>query len=140
MGEEMTHNPLALLEQFNSAFHVKSFIQEDAYGRRALLKLRARLIKEESGEAVDELLDAMNGEGSLERLLKELADTLYVVYGTALAFDLPIYEALLEVHSSNMSKLGLDGQPVLDRGGKVLKGPNYRPADMKKVLATRVSA
>jgi hypothetical protein len=29
-----------------------------------------------------------------------------------------------------MSKLGEDGQPIKREDGKVLKGPNYTPADM----------
>jgi predicted HAD superfamily Cof-like phosphohydrolase len=35
-----------------------------------------------------------------------------------------------EVHRSNMSKLGPDGRPVRRHDGKVLKGPNYREADV----------
>lgn len=36
-------------------------------------------------------------------------------------------EAFERVHTSNMSKLGDDGQPVRREDGKVLKGPNYQP-------------
>jgi len=39
-------------------------------------------------------------------------------------------EALRRVHASNMSKLGDDGKPVRREDGKVLKGPNYKPADL----------
>jgi hypothetical protein len=46
-----------------------------------------------------------------------------------------INAAILEVHRSNMSKLGPDGKPVLREDGKVLKGPNYSPADIRKLLA-----
>lgn len=38
------------------------------------------------------------------------------------------------VHESNMSKLGLDGNPVYREDGKVLKGPNYRPANLAKLI------
>lgn len=34
-------------------------------------------------------------------------------------------EIFHEVHKSNMSKLGLDGKPVLREDGKILKGPLY---------------
>ena len=35
-----------------------------------------------------------------------------------------------EVQRSNLSKLGEDGKPIRREDGKVLKGPNYSPADM----------
>lgn len=38
------------------------------------------------------------------------------------------------VHNSNMSKLGSDGRPIYREDGKVLKGPNYKPADMKDAM------
>lgn len=40
-----------------------------------------------------------------------------------------------EVHRSNMSKLGSDGKPVYREDGKVLKGPNYSPADLSFLRA-----
>ena len=48
----------------------------------------------------------------------------------------PVIEALREgeVHRSNMSKLGADGRPVLRDDGKILKGPNFRPADVSPYL------
>jgi len=39
-------------------------------------------------------------------------------------------EAFRRVHASNMSKLGDDGKPIRREDGKVLKGPNYKPADL----------
>ena len=41
---------------------------------------------------------------------------------------------LSEVHRSNMSKLGEDGKPIYREDGKILKGPNYTPPDLRKVL------
>lgn len=73
--------------------------------------------------------------GSLARLAKELADLQYVINMTALfaGIDLPaVHDA---VHESNMSKLDDDGNPVIDPdSGKVLKGPNYQPPDIERVL------
>lgn len=34
------------------------------------------------------------------------------------------------IHASNMSKLGIDGKPVKNEIGKVIKGPDYLPADL----------
>ena len=43
-------------------------------------------------------------------------------------------EAMNRVHKSNMSKLGLDGTPIRRRDGKVLKGPNYDPPNLKDLI------
>ena len=68
------------------------------------------------------------GQDELDKaaLTKELADLLYVVYGAAVTFGLPLDVVFNRVHASNMSKL-LDGKPLKRQDGKVLKGPNYQP-------------
>ena len=33
-----------------------------------------------------------------------------------------------------MSKLGLDGRPIRRNDGKVLKGPNYQPPNLKDLV------
>ena len=43
-----------------------------------------------------------------------------------------VFKAFEEVHRSNMSKLGLDGNPIYREDGKIIKGPNYFPPDLKK--------
>ena len=87
-----------------------------------LESMRFKLIIEE----LHEFTDATDKEN----LLKELADLLYVIYGYAATYGLPIDEAFKRVHESNMSKLGDDGKPLYREDGKVLKGPNYKPADL----------
>jgi len=91
--------------------------------------LRKILIREESDEAM-EAFDAILRVGptpdNLAHLTKELADILYVVYGAAVTFGLPLEEVFNRVHISNMSKL-VDGKPLKRDDGKVLKGPNYQP-------------
>lgn len=95
-----------------------------------LLSMRIELILEETKEVV---LEAFREDafGNLKidkaELTKELADLLYVVYGMAVTFGLPIDEVFERVHRSNMSKLGDDGKPLYREDGKVLKGPNYEP-------------
>lgn len=106
----------------------------------AIVRLRMRLIKEECDEVVAELtklLTVTRTEDTYEimaLLLKELADLRYVTEGAAVAFGLDIDGAFRETHRSNMSKLGADGKPIYDEGGKVLKGPRYEPADMTKFV------
>jgi len=88
-----------------------------------LALLRQSLILEEAKEASAELLRPQVDKAALT---KELADILYVVYGTAITFGLPLDTVFNRVHASNMSKL-VDGKPLYRDDGKVLKGPNYQP-------------
>lgn len=81
-------------------------------------------------EENDELLDALH-HGDTEQIARELADVLYIAYGTALVYGIDLDAAFAEVHRANMSKLGEDGRPIRREDGKVLKGPGFRPPDMK---------
>jgi len=63
-----------------------------------------------------------------------LGDGIYVKYGHAIERGIPLDDVLREIHRSNMSKLGADGLPILRDDGKILKGPNYSPPDIAKVL------
>lgn len=130
-----TYAPLDSLKEFHKAFNVTPFIEQpDEYGRRKMMSLRTKLISEEYREVMDELLDFQNGDGSYLSLAKELADLLYVIYGTAQLLDMPLDKVFNEVHASNMSKLDDEGKPLLRNDGKILKGPNYFEADVAKVL------
>jgi len=97
-------------------------------------KLRIAIMREELEEAAE----AMENE-PLENIAKEIADLLYVTYGTIGEYGLEDYmEAVFdEVHKSNMSKLGENGELLLREDGKVLKGPNYAPPDIKGILETK---
>lgn len=93
--------------------------------------LRASLIKEEAKEVSNAIW-----EEPIENITKELCDLLYVTYGTILSYGLQnkIEECFDEVHKSNMSKLGKDGKPSYREDGKLLKGDNYKEADIKSIL------
>ena len=65
--------------------------------------------------------------------LKELADLVYVCFQMAASQDWDLDEAMRRVHKSNMSKLGEDGKPIYRADGKVLKGPNYAPPNLKDI-------
>ncbi len=43
-------------------------------------------------------------------------------------------EVFAEIHASNMTKLGEDGNPILREDGKVLKGPHYVKPDIAAAL------
>ena len=64
-------------------------------------ELRVKLIQEE----FDELKEALATE-DLSSIAKEMADLLYVVYGTAVSYGIDMDPVFREVHRSNMSKVG----------------------------------
>jgi|TARA_R100001443_G_scaffold18770_3_gene29926 predicted HAD superfamily Cof-like phosphohydrolase len=127
------------LEEFHKAFGhpVDEVMTVDG------MELRRSLIVEEFTELMSEISQvsialARGRKPTLEvreNLLKELCDLQYVISGMAVAFGLPLQIAFNRVHSSNMSKLGEDGKPLYREDGKVLKGPNYEPPDLKDLVA-----
>ena len=94
-----------------------------------ITKLRYDLIKEE----LEEL-----GQAIKDRDIKEVADALtdilYVTYGAGHAFGIDLDKCFEEVQSSNMSKLDVDGKPIYNENGKVMKGPNYFKPDLSKFI------
>ena len=92
----------------------------------ALAELRAHLIFEEAGEVSDALLVSER----LSYIAKELADLLYVTFGTAVSLGIDLGPVFEEVHRSNMTKDPADRRS----DGKILKGPNYIPPDIESVL------
>lgn len=87
--------------------------------------LRIRLIEEE----FQELQEAMK-TNDLAAISKEMADLLYVVYGTAVSFGIDLEPVFREVHRSNMSKIG--GYKRED--GKWVKPASYSPAVIKPIV------
>jgi len=92
------------------------------------LNLQQNLIDEEHLEVAHAYLylkDDITNKEAREHLLKELADLVYVCHQMAASFGWDLQVAYNRVHSSNMSKLGVDGRPLRREDGKILKGPNY---------------
>ena len=102
---------------------------EPSFSTDKINKLRIDLIKEE----LEELTDAMNKKDLLE-VADALTDILYVTYGAGHAFGINLDKCFLEVQNSNMSKLGIDGKPIYNEKGKVMKGPNYFKPDLNQFL------
>ena len=93
------------------------------------------LIVEEFKEFIEEEYHLITGFKRNEAdCLKELADLVYVCFQFATAMEWDLDQALLRVHESNMSKLGVDGKPVYRDDGKVLKGPNYQPPNLTDLV------
>ena len=112
---------------------MKTFGQEvktkPSFSTDKINKLRLDLIKEE----LTELTEAMNNKDLLE-VADALTDILYVTYGAGHAFGIDLDKCFDEVQRSNMSKLGEDGKPIYNEGGKVMKGPKYFEPNLKKFV------
>jgi predicted HAD superfamily Cof-like phosphohydrolase len=136
--------PLVDFEGAVAEFHRAFDVNDDdstPEALRALVRTRVTLIREEFDEAVEALEEVSRVAGTggypakeMEHVAKELSDLLYVVFGTADLLGIPLGKSFAAVHTSNMSKLGEDGKPIRREDGKVLKGPNYRPADLAEVF------
>lgn len=92
-------------------------------------ELRIKLLKEE----FEEYIDGENNNDLVE-IADALGDMLYIIYGTAVSYGIPLEEIFDEIHRSNMSKLGEDGNPIFREDGKVLKSSNYSPPNIKEIL------
>ena len=103
--------------------------KEPSFSTDNINQLRISLIQEE----LDELKEAMNNKDLIE-VADALTDLLYVTYGAGHAFGIDLDKCFNEVQNSNMSKLGIDGKPIYNEKGKVMKGPNYFKPDLKKFL------
>jgi predicted HAD superfamily Cof-like phosphohydrolase len=106
----------------------QEILDEPQFPDHDTIELRLRLIQEE----MDELVYA-HEDNNLVEVADALTDLLYVIYGTGQAYGIDLDVCFEEVHESNMSKL-VDGYAKKNEYGKVMKGPNYFPPDLKKVL------
>lgn len=95
----------------------------DGFGERML---RVDLLREEWKEYRD-----AEANDDLVGIADALADIVYVAFGTALVYGIPLDSVLREVHASNMTKT-FDVER--EAGGKIGKGPGYRPPDVEGVL------
>lgn len=118
------------LKEFHKAFRCETNERPRIPDDKTAL-LRVRLITEE----VAETIKAMS-TGNMVEILDGLVDTVYVIVGAAISYGLGdvFMEAFAEVHKNNMSKLGPDGKPIIDSGGKIIKPERYKPVDLKPLL------
>ena len=94
-----------------------------------IVQLRIDLIEEE----LNELKEAVKNNDIVE-VADALTDILYVTYGAGHSFGVDLDKCFDEVQRSNMSKLGVDGKPIYNQSGKVMKGPDYFAPDLKKII------
>jgi predicted HAD superfamily Cof-like phosphohydrolase len=94
-----------------------------------LAELRQRLLVEETAEVGE----AVAGD-DLAAIAQELADVVYITYGTALTYGIDLDAVIAEVHRANMSKLDENGKPLYRADGKVAKSARYQLPDVRGVL------
>ena len=84
--------------------------------------LRHKLMAEENNEYKDACWN-----GDIVEIADALGDQLYILCGTILKHGMQykIEEVFNEIHESNMSKLGENGEPLLREDGKIMKGNSY---------------
>ena len=114
----------AFMNTYGQDIKEKASFPEDS-----IVKLRVDLIEEE----LNELKEAIKNNDIVE-VADALTDILYVTYGAGHSFGVNLDKCFDEVQRSNMSKLGEDGNPIYNDSGKVMKGPNYSPPDLKKII------
>jgi len=68
-----------------------------------------------------------------KELLDALCDQIVTAVGVAHMFGLDISGALNEVNRSNFSKF-VDGKPLFNEQGKIIKGPKYTPPNLEPYL------
>ena len=119
----MSYTPQKNVEEFHKAFGCIANDKTTDLNAATRL-LRARLITEEAAEFVSAC-----AKNDIVGIADAIADLLYVTYGAAVSFGMDAQALFNEVHKSNMTK-----SASRDGSGKVLKGPNYRPPNLEKIL------
>jgi predicted HAD superfamily Cof-like phosphohydrolase len=84
-------------------------------------------------EEFTEFLEA-NAEDDEAHTLKELTDLVFVCYQFAASKGWNLDLALTRVFESNMSKLDIDGKPILREDGKILKGSGYFEPQLEDLI------
>ncbi|MET8785872.1 MazG nucleotide pyrophosphohydrolase domain-containing protein [Streptomyces sp. NPDC004589] len=124
----MRPSPASLVREFHLAFGldvrtVPTEVSPD------LAAHRGELLAEEAAEVAEVAVT-----GPVDRLAHELADLVYVAYGTALVHGIDLDAVIAEIHRANMTKIGPDGAVSRRADGKVLKGDHYRAPDVTAIL------
>lgn len=137
--EKHNGQPAAADQQFTNADRIREFHEvmgvpmpkQPSLPDPQILELRQTLIREEYEEVTAVFHELISGQAQdIARLVHELTDLLYVTYGAIHACGVNPDPVFAEVHRANMQKL--DGPRRAD--GKVLKPPDWQPADVRGVI------
>ena len=127
----MITNAIEQVKEFAETFNIEYSDDMNINIDESTIDLRFRLMQEENLE----YLEAAKNKDIVE-VADALGDILYILCGTILTHGLQhkIVEVFNEIQRSNMSKLDINGKPVLREDGKILKGPNYFKPNIKEIL------
>lgn len=117
-----------MVKEFHEAFgHAAP--EEVTVGDEDLWNFRMMLIEEE-------LLELREGikQKDIVEIADALADLVYVTLGSAVSMGLNFNDIFMEVHRSNMSKLGEDGRPIYNEHGKIIKPDGWQAPDISKYI------
>ena len=117
------------VEEFHRIYKLGNSKKPIGKLKDGLEKLRFDLMAEENGE----YLEAAQ-KGDVVEVADALGDMLYILCGTIIEHGMQnvIDDVFEEIHRSNLSKLDENGDPIYREDGKVIKGPNYFPPNLKK--------
>lgn len=117
---------------FQNAFGITSPSKPEMLKKKRAA-LRQRLLEEE----VKELREATNILEAADALI----DILYITYGTIHEYGLGDRATILfdEVHRSNMSKVGPDGQAIFRADGKIMKPETYSEPNLRPIIERNFS-
>lgn len=124
----MPHRIISCVREFMWAF------EQTEHKHPQLLSVEKRKLRMKMLE--DEYHEYRYAEraGDIVKTAEALAEMLYVIGGTALEYGLPLDKIFLEIHRSNMTKLGDDKMPILREDGKIMKGPHYVKPDIATII------
>lgn len=134
-----SYHPQEMVKEFHDTFAPDQ--TNDSLERK--IERRSRLIDEESQEVMEALdfldrsdlgLTSYSVEEAKAELAGELADLLYMIYGTADELGIPLEKVFNAVHQANMRKVWDDGEVHRNEFGKVIKPPNFVKADISEVM------
>lgn len=114
--------------EFNETYNIKRS-EVPTTGNGDDHELLFNIVDEELNE-----LDEALYEGNIIETADALGDAIYALLQQGDRLGFPMMEILTEIHRSNMSKLGEDGEPIIRNDGKILKGPNFSAPDIAGVL------
>ena len=119
------------VNEFNKVFKVGESLSSPTLLTQKEQLLRYNLMVEENREYLDACKD-----GNLVEIADALGDQLYILLGSILRHGMSdkIIDVFNEIHSSNMSKLDSNGNPIFREDGKILKGENYFKPNLKQFI------
>lgn len=131
MKNELLRSHVERVEEFHRIYKLGIEKSPTAALAESEYLLRYKLMREEN----EEYLEACQN-GDLAGIADALGDMMYILFGTIVRHGLQekIEDVFREIHQSNLSKLDEAGNPIYREDGKVMKGPNYFPPDIRKVL------